>query len=142
MKNVVSFLSIIFLATVGSDFWQLAEAQVANETIVSIKPIEAQKMIHQNKAVLVDVRERTEIIKGMADEAQWMPLSRMENDDLMYIDFVNRLPKDKIIILYCASGKRAQKAQKKLENRGFQTLNMGGYTDWVQAKLPIKKKRS
>ncbi len=106
--------------------------------LISITSAEAYKMIHQDKAILVDVRERNEVDKGLALPAYWMPLSKMENDDLMYIDFINRLPKNKIIIIYCASGKRAKKAQQKLENLGYHTENSGGFSDWINAKLPTR----
>lgn len=138
MKNFLAPAIIIIFTAIASYISQLAEAQLVGNPLSSITAIEAHKMVQQDRAILVDVRERNEVEKGLAMQAQWMPLSEMENDNLRYIDFLNHLPKNKTIILYCASGKRAKKAQRKLEDRGYQTENIGGFVDWTAAQLPTR----
>ncbi len=120
-------------------FSLLSNAEKTTSPLISITPLEATKLIEENSAILVDVRELDEISSGMAKPARWMPLSRMNDGDRLYSDFLSTLPKDKSIILYCAAGRRAQRAQSKLESHGYRTYNMGGFSNWLNAKLPTRK---
>ncbi len=107
--------------------------------VLAISPLEAYGMLQNQFAILVDVRESQEIKGGMAAPALWMPMSKIEKNDKSWQDFVQKLPKDKKIIFYCAGGVRAEKVAKMLAEKEYKTANMGGYKDWLQAALPIKK---
>lgn len=136
-KILVLMYSFILFAATGPI--SLAQDQTSHVTLTFITPTEVNKLLKDNKAILVDVREADEITLGLAGSAQWMPLSKMKNEETQFMNFLNALPKDKLIVLYCAGGKRAAKAQVELENRGYQTANMGGFSEWLKAQLPIKK---
>lgn len=138
-KKIIYFISSAAFIFCLSNFLTLADAQRLEPNVVSIDATEANQVVRRQEGVLIDVRERNEAENGMASIARWMPLSKMENDDLMYVDFLNHLPKDKLIIIYCASGNRAKKAQRKLEDRGYRTANMGAFSKWKDAGLPIRK---
>ncbi len=99
----------------------------------------ASEEVRNNEAVLVDVREESEIKKGMASSALWLATSEIENQTQNYHTFISQLPKDKKIIIYCGAGVRAGRFIEKLETLGFKTANMGGFSDWQFAGLPIKK---
>lgn len=114
-------------------------AYTADIPAPSITASKAAARVRDGSAVLVDVREDREVRDGMAEPARWMPLSRMNDGDPIWDDFLNGLPKDKLVISYCASGKRAAKAARKMEARGYSVANMGGYSDWTGAGLPTKK---
>ena len=58
------------------------------------------------------------------------------------LDRLSELPKDKLLIIYCETGGRAQMVIKKLEDKGYtKMMNWGGYTrwKWEYAKTPEKK---
>lgn len=102
-------------------------------------PTEAEGMLRNDFAVLVDVREADEIKEGMAARAEWMPLSKIEANAPDWQDFVKKLPKDKTVIVYCRSGRRSGIVADKLAQMGYKTANMGGFSDWQAAGLPTKK---
>ena len=99
----------------------------------------ASEEIQNNEAILVDVREENEIKKGIAAPALWLATSEIENQTPHCHDFLSKLPRDKKIIVYCGAGVRAGRFIEQLNTLGFQTANMGGFSDWQVAGLPIKK---
>lgn len=112
---------------------------VPSTEYTTISVPEANKLIQKGTAILVDVREWEDVKNGMAAPARWMPLSRILSHDRMWADFLETLSKDKLIILYCRSGKRACRAESELAAVGFHTANIGRYSDWTNAGLPIRR---
>ncbi len=105
----------------------------------SIEPTEAFGMLRNRFAILLDVREKEELTDGMAEGAVWMPMSMIRKAGNEWSEFVqNKLTKDKTIIIYCAVGGRAGEVAEILNEKGFKTGNMGGFKDWVAAKLPTQ----
>lgn len=102
-------------------------------------PHEAYGVLQNGFAVLVDVRESEEVKSGIATPAQWMPTSKIESQSVEWQEFVKKLSKDKQVIFYCAKGGRAGRVAALLAKEGFKTANMGGYADWAQAGLPVRK---
>jgi phage shock protein E len=75
-------------------------------------------------ATIIDVRTPDEYADGFYKGAKNIPVNKLEN----------RLgeigPKDKPVIVYCASGSRSAMAQSILKSRGFtDVLNAGGLDD-------------
>lgn len=106
----------------------------------AMSPMEAMGELRNDFAVLVDVREDSEIKEsGMAEPAKWMPTSKINANDPEWQKFVQQLPKDKRIVFYCAAGGRAGKVAELLSSQGFRTANIGGFKDWAAAGLPVKK---
>lgn len=107
--------------------------------VSQVTPQEAYGSLKNGFAILVDVREQEEVRDGMAESAVWVPTSKIEARDVSWTQFVDKLPKDKQIIFYCAAGVRAGRAAAELAEKGYKTGNMGGYSSWLKAGLPIKK---
>ncbi|OFZ19814.1 MAG: hypothetical protein A2X94_17230 [Bdellovibrionales bacterium GWB1_55_8] len=127
----------------GLVFAAFAIACTQKTEAFKIDPKEAFGMIRNDFAVLVDVRESSEIAEGMAAGAQWMPFtSKIEANHPEWEKWAQSLPKDKTIIVYCRSGRRSGLAAERLAAKGFRAANMGGYTDWIGAGLPAKKPES
>ena len=104
----------------------------------SISPEEASSKATAGSAVLVDVREKAELKDGMAQGASWLATSDIRAENEVYRSFIHKLPKDKLIISYCAVGVRSALFAKKLSEMGYRVANMGGFRDWVRAGLPVK----
>jgi rhodanese-related sulfurtransferase len=105
-----------------------------------MSPMEANKLVQEGKAVLVDVREEPELREtGLAEGALWMPCSKMDEEEPDWKSFKESLPKDRPILLYCRSGNRSGRVAEFLKLDGFDTYNLGGFSDWVAAALPVKK---
>lgn len=104
-----------------------------------ITPQQAADAVSKGAAVLVDVREHDEIVDGMAAPALWCATSEIEAGSPKAQDFISSLPKDKAVIVYCAAGVRSGRFTVKLSELGFETANLGGFDDWADAGLPVKK---
>jgi rhodanese-related sulfurtransferase len=106
-----------------------------------ILPKEAHDAVRSGRAVLVDVREADELADGgCAEGAHWLPTSEIEADSPAARDFVAKLPKEKVIIVYCGAGVRSGRFIERLEREGFQAANLGGFDDWAAAGLPVSQR--
>ena len=77
-----------------------------------------KKNIEAKKAILVDVREKAEWDQGHLRDATLLPLS--EIPEKMSGKAVEKmLPKDAILYLHCASGRRCLKAAELLRKSGY-----------------------
>jgi len=83
--------------------------------------------------LLVDVREPGEYAQFRARGAVLMPLSVFQ---LRYV----QLPRDRPLLLICASGSRSLAAGQFLVHQGFGAVaNVeGGSIAWVRARLPVR----
>lgn len=82
-----------------------------------------------NDMVLIDVRQPTEIgVLGTIEQAMNIPVNTLR-------DNLDRLPKDKTLIVFCAVGLRGYVAYRMLKNLGYKVKNMtGGYTTFQMVK--------
>ncbi len=103
-----------------------------------IGALEAQRQIEAGEALLVDVREHMELVRGLAQPARWLPTSEFSRRSEVWLRFVDSLPRDMRIIVYCAGGVRAGRVADALADLGFVTANLGGFRAWKNAGLPIR----
>ncbi len=132
MKKTLSILALISLAVLLNF--------VFASPVESIKPIDAQKMQLEQKAIIVDVRELDEQKDGMAKDAISAPMSTMNDKKEEWEKILATFPKDKAVVVYCRSGRRSGKVGEELLKKGFKVLNMGGFESWEKAGLPVEKK--
>ena len=76
--------------------------------------------------ILIDVREKDEVAQGMLKGARWIPLSTLDEKQILALkeEF-----KDKKIEVYCRSGGRAGKFIKLLNLSEKAATNLGGYEE-------------
>ena len=108
----------------------------ANAAVPKITPAEARAMIAKGNTLVVDVREPAEVeASGKVAGAVHHPRGMLEfraDADTPYHD--KNFSKEKTVILYCASGRRAALAGKVLKEMGYgQVFNMGGFKDWAES---------
>ena len=100
--------------------------------LTEIPPAEANKMLKTN-AVIVDVREPTELIHQRVPDAIEFPLSRIGREHLA-------LEKKQRPIFLCRSGMRTRASAARLaeqfKGQGFSV--QGGLVAWRQAGLPVE----
>lgn len=78
-------------------------------------------------ALLLDVREDLEWEAGHASAARHIPLTSVP-------DFVDDLPRERVIVCVCRSGGRSARAGQFLTEQGFSVVNLeGGMTAWQAA---------
>lgn len=102
--------------------------------IESVSAVEARRLQLEEGALLVDVREAHEWRNGHAPQAKHIPLGEIEGR-------LSQIPKDKVLIVTCASGMRSRVGSRNLLGNGFpRVLNLsGGMNAWRAARLPIQK---
>jgi rhodanese-related sulfurtransferase len=104
-----------------------------------IAPADAAKLVASGKAVLVDVREPGEWRQsGVAAPAVLLPLSDFKSNAKDWSDFLAKVG-DKEVITYCRSGHRATIVANALTKKGYKTAVAGGFNDWQNAGLPVRK---
>jgi rhodanese-related sulfurtransferase len=113
----------------------------AREAVPAITPADAADLVKTGDAVIVDVRDGTEVaasgkIKGALAISRGL-LEFRADPELPTHDAALR--KDRPVILYCGSGGRAALAGKTLLDLGFTDVrNAGGFKDLVAAGLPTE----
>ena len=114
----------------------------ANAEVPRISPDEARKMVAEQNAVIVDVRDKPELqTSGKIPGSVHIPRGMLEfraDAETPYHDA--NLSKDRPIILHCASGGRSALSGQTLRNMGYQNVyNLGGFKDWVDAGGDVEK---
>lgn len=103
----------------------------------TITPQELQKRQKEDSTIdLIDVRTPVEFRAVHAQEAQNVPLDRLDPADVMQ---TRRGRPDAPLYVICKGGMRAAKAQQKFQSAGFTNVVnvVGGTDDWVAAGLPV-----
>ncbi len=108
------------------------------EGIRNVSVTEFKKAMDSLKdEVVVDLRTPDEIKGGKIDGALEI--------DFFGPDFepaIKALDKNKVYLLYCASGGRSGETAELMNKMGFKNLyNMeGGFREWVKKKMPVSKR--
>lgn len=110
-----------FLATLPSDF-------------LAIKQVDALKdMMETEEVFLLDVREPSEYLSGHIKGATNIPLRLLGRNR-------DRIPKDRLVIVYCASGYRTAMGVMALQMLGYE--NVRGFPPsmrgWQAAGEPVE----
>ena len=106
-----------------------------DSTITMIDSEEMKTMLEDNQVQLVDVRTVKEFNEHYIKGAE----------NIVYDDNFNqkldKLEKDKPIIVYCRSGSRSAKCTDIMEKQGFTKIYelKGGITQWMKEGKPVKK---
>ncbi len=137
MRHILlSILVPLFLCTGAASGLPPEKTKGADTT-----PSEAAKLVEEGKALLVDVREQSEVLEtGLAEPAKWLSLEEIQTRGNRYEDAIRSWPKTKTLIFYCVSGRRSGIAGKHFQGLGYPVLNMGGFKSWQDAGLPVRKK--
>lgn len=95
--------------------------------------------VKNDEAVIIDVREAAEIKDGMVEQAIWLPTTEIQSKSGRYAETLAKLPKDKPVYVYCASGVRSDAFADALEVLGYKAANLGGYVELTAAGFTVKK---
>jgi rhodanese-related sulfurtransferase len=104
----------------------------ANAAVPKISVDEARRLVAKEDALLVDVRDGTELaktgkLKGATHVSRGMIEFRADTDIPSHDP---QFRKDRPTILYCASGGRSALAGKVLKDMGYTKVhNLGGFKD-------------
>jgi rhodanese-related sulfurtransferase len=113
----------------------------ASGVVPKISVEEARRLMDEERALLVDVRDANELaqsgkLSGALNVSRGMIEFRAD-PDLSYYNPEFR--KDRPVILYCASGGRSALAGKSLKDMGYgEVYNLGGFKDAAGAGFPVE----
>jgi rhodanese-related sulfurtransferase len=130
MKKTLNIISILLLGILvfNTFFRNRAEADVK----------ESYAKISQGKAIIIDVREESEVKEGMIKGALWIPLSKISSNPKSESEIIKKLGLGKEIYLYCRSGARSGKVQSILADEGIKSINLGGFSSLASENLPTQ----
>lgn len=119
----VSFLAAMSCSTAAG-----LSAEHTKDSLDTVK-----KAVADDKATLLDVREKAEWDRGHLRDAKFLALSALrrgvEADKLAQV-----LPKDKVIYCHCASGGRCLQAADILKKKGYDVRPLkAGYEELVKS---------
>lgn len=108
-----------------------ASALAAEHTKDSLDTV--KKAVADNKAVLLDVREKAEWEQGHLRDAKFLALSALRRG-IKEDELVRVLSKDKVIYCHCASGVRCLRAADILKKSGYDVRPLkAGYKELVKS---------
>ena len=114
----------------------------ANAVVPKITPDEARRLISDQNALVLDVRDASEVqasgkIMGALNISRGMLEFRADADTPYHNP---ELRTDRPIIIYCASGGRAALSGKVLKEMGYKSVyNLGAFKDWVEIGWEVEK---
>ena len=128
-------LRIIFLLFTGIIVCSQLLAQQNTIIVKNINSDELNDMLGNN-IQLIDVRTDDEFAEGHIKGAQQINIisNRFDSE-------VEKLDKDKPVILYCAVGGRSTAAMRKLKSMGFKEIYnfIGGVREWTANNFELVK---
>ena len=128
-SNVVAGIFIVERLHAG-------EKQLKTQTEVNnISSKQAKELMDKAKDVFVlDVRTEEEYKEVHIKDAHLIPIKELEQN-------INKIPKDKKVVVHCAAGKRSARACEALKDKGLKELyNLeGGINKWQAEGYPVEK---
>jgi rhodanese-related sulfurtransferase len=114
----------------------------ANQAVPKVSVDEARRLIDEEGALLVDVRDANELaqsgkLEGALNVSRGLVEFRAD-PELPYHNPEFR--KERPVILYCASGGRAALSGKALKDMGYgEVYNLGGFKDAAEAGFATER---
>ena len=108
---------------------------MAQSHAADISQTQLQQLMKSNQEIVIlDVRTAEEFAKGHIANA--VNISHDELDTRL-LELTNA--KDKQVVIYCRSGRRAEVARKLLSEQGFKHLDhlSGDFNAWTDKNLPV-----
>lgn len=107
--------------------------------VSSLSTAEALRLINDQEALILDVRDGGEYKEGHIPQARHIPLGALR-------DRLGELTKakDKPIVVYCRNGATSQAACAQIKKSGIADVyNLsGGLSAWQEANLPVSRRKS
>lgn len=133
--GIILFLNAV-TGILGFAKLHAGEGSVKTQTAVkNISPKQARELIDKgNDVFILDVRTKDEYNDAHIKGANLIPIQELEQN-------INKIPKDKKVVVHCAKGKRSAKACEMLKDKGLKELyNVeGGLNQWKSEGFPVEK---
>jgi len=98
---------------------------------------QVMQAVKDKKAVVVDVREKSEWDRGHLKNAKLLPLSGLKKGSITVDEIKKTVPKEVILYVHCGSGYRCLEAAPLLRKAGYDVRPLAaGYKDLLKAGFP------
>lgn len=127
-------LALVFVVSGAMLLWPLVKRRVSPGR--EIGTLDATRLINNEDALVLDVRETNEYTGGRLPNALHVPLSQLKDRGAELAKHAARP-----VIVYCERGVRSSAASATLSRLGFQRVQSlrGGMRAWKDAGLPVHK---
>lgn len=107
--------------------------------VQTVDPNGALRLMNDRDAAILDVRDAAQYREGHIPQARHIPAAALRER----LDELDKF-KEKPVIVYCQSGVTSQSACTLLKKNGFTETHSlsGGLAAWLDAKLPVSRKKS
>ncbi|WP_158963371.1 rhodanese-like domain-containing protein [Myroides fluvii] len=123
MKNIILTAILVMFS-----FFKVSAQEVKAKELVN--PIAFEQQIASKKVQLIDVRTAKEYKEGTILNA-----SNIDFLDDNFSKNIEQLNKKQPVYIFCQSGKRSAAAAKKMQEAGFEVVELdGGYKAWKAEK--------
>ena len=131
--NLVILTSFMILVACNNQAEKRSEnltASVPSQASTLIQPEQFEKLMKEENTVILDVRTEREVQRGIIPGATLIDFSSPN-----FAKDISNLDKDKVYLVYCASGGRSNSTQKMMNKEGFtQVYDLkGGIRAWTRA---------
>lgn len=100
---------------------------------LEVSPPAAHAALSDGSAILIDVREKSEWAQGHTPQTRHIPLQTLPQH-------VDKLPRDRAVLIICRSGNRSLSAARYLQEQGFDARSVaGGIGVWATHGLPVTR---
>lgn len=127
-------LIILAVALIIGTVLLIPSGQTAPEGSLSMEiTVEQAAKLRDAGAYMLDVREQTEWDQFHIPGATLIPLGSLPNE-------LDKLPKDRTIVVYCRTGNRSASGRDILLKAGFTNVTSmaGGVTEWQSKGFPVE----
>lgn len=135
LPGVVLLLSAVIGIPSFKKLYANEESTKTQTEVKNISARQARELIDSNRDVFIlDVRTKEEHDEAHIKGANLIPIQELEAN-------LNKIPKDKKVIVHCARGKRSARACEILKDKGLKELyNVeGGINQWKAEGYPVEK---
>lgn len=144
MKKVIFFLMIAgTMLYAGPTLTPEVKALLSNAkaNVSGITANHAKKLIDENSAVFIDVRDPDEWEKGVINTGNLVKVSRGFLEVKYPKVILKKYNKNDTFIVYCALEPRSVFAASRLKELGFTNVKylQKGFKNWTKQGLPTKK---
>ena len=101
-----------------------------------LRAIDCFERVRSGTAILIDVRESSEWVAGVAERAVLLPLSDLSGRRERWKPFL-AAHRDRELLFYCGAGVRSGLAARILAHEGHRTANAGSFKEWAAAGWPV-----
>jgi rhodanese-related sulfurtransferase len=102
----------------------------------ALTPQQVVNLVNQEKALMIDLRDKAEYNKGHILDAVHLPFAKLDKE----IDHVAG-DKEQPLVLICKLGQHSSAAGKKLAALGYSNVHRlkGGVSEWQALQMPLVK---